>query len=45
MCYVTLDSYFSIVYNAYFSFNRSVVINHTNICLDLIFLEKAYFIC
>ena len=29
-----------------FVFNRCVVINHTNICLDLnVFLEKAYFMC
>ena len=29
-----------------FVFNRCVVINHTNICLDLnVFLEKTYFMC
>jgi hypothetical protein len=45
MCNVTLDSYFLWLMLQILLLNRYAVINHANICLDLIFLEKTYFMC
>jgi hypothetical protein len=42
MWYITLDSYFLLFILHILLFNRCVVINHTNICLDLFFRKSIF---
>jgi hypothetical protein len=42
MWYITVDSYFLLFILHILLFNRCVVINHTNICLDLFFRKSIF---